>query len=273
MSTQSDIPANGKGNGSSFFQRRSNDNMASGESHNQNHQHPQQQQQQPNVRHIPIYVEGRDEPLVNKNIDTTPKSHTNDLSNSKSSGGIFDRVKNFPTINRVQTPNTQRSNSPHRTTIPINMNAKAQFNLNSPRQDYQQQQQRQQPQQQQQQAEQSGAQNKPMSNPDIDSIIKIQNIQRDVLNLMDQVEHFTGHTRKDKQYLYLDEMLTQNLLKLDTISTEGKENIKQARREAIKCINTCIAVLEAKADAGIKSNNGQNMGVSSGNNSQYDNVV
>lgn len=45
-------------------------------------------------------------------------------------------------------------------------------------------------------------------------------------------------------------MLTQNLLKLDTIDTEGKENIKQARREAIKCINKCIAVLEAKADSG-----------------------
>lgn len=90
----------------------------------------------------------------------------------------------------------------------------------------------------------------PQSNPDYDSIVKIQNIQRDVLALMDQVERFNGNTRKDRQYMYLDEMLTQNLLKLDTIDTDGKENIKQARREAIKCINTCIAVLEAKADLG-----------------------
>lgn len=66
---------------------------------------------------------------------------------------------------------------------------------------------------------------------------------------MDEVEQFTGTSRKDKQYKYLDEMLTQNLLKLDTIDTEGKENIKQARREAIKCINICIAALEKKADS------------------------
>lgn len=50
--------------------------------------------------------------------------------------------------------------------------------------------------------------------------------------------------------MYLDEMLTQNLLKLDTIDTDGKENIKLARREAIRCINKCIGVLEAKADSG-----------------------
>jgi BCL2-associated athanogene 3 len=66
---------------------------------------------------------------------------------------------------------------------------------------------------------------------------------------MDEVEKFQATTRKDKHYLYLDEMLTQNLLRLDTVDTEGKENIKQARREAIKCINHCISVLEAKTEA------------------------
>lgn len=65
---------------------------------------------------------------------------------------------------------------------------------------------------------------------------------------MDKVDIFEG-TRKDKDYMYLDEMLTQNLLKLDKIEAEGRESIKQARREAIKCVNTCIGVLEAKAEA------------------------
>jgi BCL2-associated athanogene 3 len=81
-----------------------------------------------------------------------------------------------------------------------------------------------------------------------DSIEKIKKIQADVLALMDQVEHFEA-TGRDKRYMYLDEMLTQNLLKLDTVDTEGKDNIKLARREAIKCINHCISVLEAKVDA------------------------
>lgn len=38
---------------------------------------------------------------------------------------------------------------------------------------------------------------------------------------MEQVAQFNGKPR-DKQYLYLDEMLTRNLLKLDDIDTQGK---------------------------------------------------
>lgn len=87
-------------------------------------------------------------------------------------------------------------------------------------------------------------------NGDTSAILKIQGIQKEIQGLMDQVENFNG-TRKDKNYMYIDEMLTQNLLKLDTIDTDGKEKIKQARREAIKCINTCISVLEAKAEAAV----------------------
>lgn len=200
----------------------------------------------PNVRHIPIFVEGREEPLINRNVEKNGQqqrptsANDHQLPNSKSSGGIFDRVKNFPTINRMQAPQQQRSSSPHRTG-PSNVHRST--SANSPA--------RQQPdqsQQQQQTPRQEPEKHMPQPHPDADSILKIQSIQREVLNLMDQVERFTGSTRKDRQYLYLDEMLTQNLLKLDTIDTEGKEQIKQARREAIKCINKCISVLEAKAD-------------------------
>lgn len=65
---------------------------------------------------------------------------------------------------------------------------------------------------------------------------------------MQQVENFNG-TRKDKQYIYLDEMLTRNLLKLDNIETEGKDNIRALRREAIKCIQEYLNKLEAKGQA------------------------
>lgn len=203
---------------------------------------------QPHVRHIPIYVEGRDEPILNKTAETTsnvnvsPATSGNNIhaggsSNTmpqkpqqppSSSGGknsIFSRVKNFPVRQAFDNdffqgqpaPVYQRASSPARTgTVPVS----------SPSQ--------------------------PPPQPAavaLTSIEKIQSIQREVLALMDQVEQFTGTSRKDKQYKYLDEMLTQNLLKLDTIDTEGKENIKQARREAIKCINICIAALEKKTDA------------------------
>jgi BAG domain len=68
---------------------------------------------------------------------------------------------------------------------------------------------------------------------------------------MTRVEQYDGLNRKE--YAFLDEMLTQNLLKLDDIDAEGKENIKNARREAIKCINSLISLLEAKKDEAQKS--------------------
>lgn len=106
-----------------------------------------------------------------------------------------------------------------------------------------------------------------------DPISKIQNIQRDVLQIFDQVEKFQGtkEGKKNKTYMYLDEMLTQNLLKLDSIDAEDQPQIKSARREAIKSINHCIAVLEAKAEAAgadaasePSSNNGEHQQVPNG---------
>lgn len=89
-----------------------------------------------------------------------------------------------------------------------------------------------------------------------DSITKIQKIQQSVLDLMERVEQYDGADRK--VYLYLDEMLTQNLLKLDDIDAEGKDNIKNARREAIKCINSLISLLEAKNEEATNANNNSN---------------
>lgn len=80
-----------------------------------------------------------------------------------------------------------------------------------------------------------------------DCISKIQAIQTDVLELMGAVDRFSGR-RGDKEYMFIDEMLTRNLLKLDTIDTNGRENIRLARKEAIRCIQASITVLEAKAE-------------------------
>lgn len=80
-----------------------------------------------------------------------------------------------------------------------------------------------------------------------DCISKIQQIQTDVLDLMGSVDRFNG-SRGDKDYMFIDEMLTRNLLKLDTIDTNGRENIRLARKEAIRCIQASITVLEAKAE-------------------------
>lgn len=83
-------------------------------------------------------------------------------------------------------------------------------------------------------------------------IKKIQDIQADVLDLMGKVERFGG-ARGDREYAYLDEMLTRNLLRLDTIDPNGRENIRLARKEAIKCIQASITVLEAKAELNLQA--------------------
>lgn len=275
MSTQSHHTAAGGGH----HHNGTSEPMKSSSGHHQQ-QTNDGQQSQPNVRHIPIFVEGRDEPLVNKSNDyhktsatndgneslynnfhqqkqfhQQPQQHTRESSPKPPSvgGSLFDRVKNFPTVNlKNQASQQRRSDSPNRT-IPVNV----QHSTNNSNQQQPQQQQQSQPQppqpqppQQQQQRPNTAPVQSAAMRQSISSIQKIQNIQKDVLELMDHVEKFIGSSRKDKQYLYLDEMLTQNLLKLDTIDADGQENIKQARREAIKCINKCIAVLEAKADSG-----------------------
>lgn len=59
--------------------------------------------------------------------------------------------------------------------------------------------------------------------------------------------------------MYLDEMLTRELIKLDDIETEGKENVRQARKNAIKSIQNSISLLESKASLA-----GQEQGKTSG---------
>lgn len=82
--------------------------------------------------------------------------------------------------------------------------------------------------------------------PPKDPLEKVQVIQKDVEELMKQVESFKGNSRSDKEYLMLDELLTRQLLLLDNIDTEGKENVRQARKDTIRSIQRCISTLENK---------------------------
>ncbi|XP_054731818.1 BAG domain-containing protein Samui isoform X2 [Anastrepha obliqua] len=191
--------------------------------------HPQQRQQTPPppqtpggsyVRTIPIFVEGRSEPIINAHKEIPNQNSAPGQSPAAASASARAHVP----------PQPQQQPQQHRPT-PLNT------------------QQQQQPQQQQTAA---AAGVPPQTPHTLDSISKIQDIQRDVLDLMGKVEKFTG-TRQDKEYVYLDEMLTRNLLKLDTIDTNGKDSIRLARKEAIKCIQASINVLEAKANENSKA--------------------
>ncbi|CAG9584909.1 unnamed protein product [Danaus chrysippus] len=266
---------------------------------NQQDQHHPQSEQSSNVRHIPIFVEGRDEPVINKNVDhgthfadtkptyvPPPQPHIDRENYFADDGPVgFPFAKSFerPFFRQSAQPFSKqkmypqsafaRGASPQRSQSPKPQNYQEQTSPKAETPSRQQQkpspQQRQAPQQKatppQQRATSPQApppcnQNQPppqcnqtpppppQAPPANDPISQILSIQTDVLNLMTEVENFKG-AKNDKQYLFLDEMLTRNLIKLDNIETEGKENIRLARKEAIKCIQKCIAVLEAKAES------------------------
>lgn len=229
------------------------DAAATGDAQQQEQKQQQQHQSRCNERVIPIHVEGRDVPVVPKNVHQTftpppPQPQPERGFGHKPFQQYFnrdniDRPFGSPTEDMFRQPYFRgpqpqaRPQSPsatfQKTTPPPPPQKQPQPQQQTPPPPPPQQQQQEKPQQQQQ----------PKT-----AIDHIQAIQKDVLELMDQVEQFTGKY-KDKQYLYLDEMFTRNLLKLDNIDTEGKDNIRSARKEAIKCIQKCISILEAKATA------------------------
>jgi len=80
-------------------------------------------------------------------------------------------------------------------------------------------------------------------------IAKLDKIKDDVGGLMDKIEKFKG-SKTDKEYLYLDEMLTRHLIALDGIDPEGEAEIRQLRKESIKSVNRCLSLLDQKVSAG-----------------------
>ena len=55
--------------------------------------------------------------------------------------------------------------------------------------------------------------------------------------------------KADKHFKYLEEMLTRSLLKLDGVECGQLDNVKTARKKAVKVVNTVLDQLELKAVA------------------------
>ncbi|KYM89108.1 BAG domain-containing protein Samui [Atta colombica] len=163
-------------------------------------QHNQQRAQSPskpasNVRHIPIFVEGRDVPVM-------PKVATDDAPPS-----TFQQRQSSPPSHHFD-----RSSPPAH-----HFHRPSHFNERFSRQQW------------------------PPSHFQ-DAFYKPSNVD----DLAEQVQRYVGDSRQDKEYMYLDEMLTRELIKLDDIETEGRENVRQARKNAIKSIQDTISLLETK---------------------------
>ncbi|KMQ87314.1 bag domain-containing protein samui, partial [Lasius niger] len=258
-------------------------------------QHNQQQRAQSpgkpssNVRHIPIFVEGRDEPVMSKlaTDDTPPPafhhhqrqpspphfhrpSHFNEhfgrqqWSPQHFQDAFYEPSFEQPQMRRHQQPQYHQQQPQHHQQQPQHHQQQPQHHQQQPQHHQQQpqyhQQQQQQPQyhhqqhhQQEQQAQQPQYQQQqqeiPKSKPPVpkDPLEKVGQVQKEVDNLAEQVRRYVGGSRQDKEYIYLDEMLTRELLKLDDIETEGRENVRQARKNTIKSIQDTISLLETKA--------------------------
>merc|ERR1719328_560425 len=92
-------------------------------------------------------------------------------------------------------------------------------------------------------AEQQKPNDKQAADPCLEKLAKIQ---ANVGDLVKQLEKFKG-SKDSKEYKYLDEMLTRNLLALDGLNLEGRDDVRQVRKESIKSINRCLSILESKA--------------------------
>lgn len=79
------------------------------------------------------------------------------------------------------------------------------------------------------------------------SLQQIAVILQNVEDLVLRVESYSG-TGRDKHFRFLDEMLTRCMLRLDDIDTEGREDIRSARKAAVMKVQSCIDKLEVKAE-------------------------
>ncbi|XP_076142239.1 BAG family molecular chaperone regulator 3 [Alosa pseudoharengus] len=84
----------------------------------------------------------------------------------------------------------------------------------------------------------------PPSHP---GLMKVQRIVERVDKLEEEVKQFNGK-KNDKKYLLLEELLTKELLALDSVDPEGRLDVRQARRDGVRKVQTILEYLETLND-------------------------
>lgn len=77
-------------------------------------------------------------------------------------------------------------------------------------------------------------------------LARVQLVMARVQLLQEDVDEFVGK-KTEKSYRFLEELLTKELLELDSVETNGQEVVRQARKEAVKRIQAILDRLERKA--------------------------
>lgn len=236
----------------------------------------QENSSSPRVHHIPIRIEGRDDLLRSNTPDSFNVNRGDNLS--RSSSGSSQKSANLngrsPSGDKLNSANLNSSSSPPVSpptiptkpkpmsrSIPIHMNSDAkpvhvnnvkpkETGINQPSHGKPKKSQgpfvTRIPVSQPEQKSPNDDGSEPVSCKEkVDTLKLIEGILADLKKLNAEIEKFDG-TQKDKNYLFLDEMLTRCMIKLDDIDTEGKEELRKARKEAIKEVERCITLLESK---------------------------
>lgn len=76
-------------------------------------------------------------------------------------------------------------------------------------------------------------------------ILKISQVLDRIGFLEKEVDEFVGK-KTDMSYRCLEELLTKELLELDSVETGGQDNVRHARKEAVKKLQSIIENLERK---------------------------
>lgn len=74
---------------------------------------------------------------------------------------------------------------------------------------------------------------------------QIRRISLELADLRQQVLNFSGKPG-DKQYKFLDEMLTRLMIKLDSVDPAGKDDVRKMRKAMVKEVQSVINLLEGK---------------------------
>nr|DBA30124.1 TPA: hypothetical protein GDO54_006144 [Pyxicephalus adspersus] len=77
-------------------------------------------------------------------------------------------------------------------------------------------------------------------------IVKINQVLEKVVELEKEVDEYVGR-KTDMSYRCLEELLTKQLLELDSVETGGLDSVRQARKEAVRNLQSILERLERKA--------------------------
>jgi hypothetical protein len=83
------------------------------------------------------------------------------------------------------------------------------------------------------------------ASPKLTNAEKLKSVETELALLEARIEAFSGGV-KDKEYIYIDEMLTKALLTLDAIDSEGVIEIKNSRKQLVNRVQSLVDQLESK---------------------------